>query len=136
MNRAEKAVSYFNQDYACSQSVCLALKDFTNMNEDTLLNIAGGFGGGIGDAKTVCGAVSGAIMTIGLNEGAKHQVLMHKNANIRLKCDEFVRLFNAKHGTYTCPVIIEQARKQGKRPQLACSHAVANAVEIVEKLLG
>lgn len=135
MKKNEKAIQYFDQGYTCAQAVLLALIDYTNLEKEKALNIASGFGAGVGDAKTVCGVVSGAVMAIGLAEGSKHQVLLHKNANIRLKCDAFIASFEHAQGVISCPAIIKQAKSAGQRPHQACSYAVARAVEIAIDLL-
>ncbi|MDA3867993.1 MAG: C-GCAxxG-C-C family protein [Salinivirgaceae bacterium] len=133
--RARLAGTYFDEGYSCAQSIILGLADFTKLDQNTATNIAGAFGGGMGEAKSVCGVATGALMTLGLYEGRQYENLMHKNANIRLLADEFLKRFEAAQHTIDCPMIIQHAKKQGVRPHSACKCAVETGVAIVEDLL-
>jgi C_GCAxxG_C_C family probable redox protein len=61
----KKANEIHSLGFNCAQSVLSVLSDVTGLDEKTSLAITGGFGGGIRAAE-VCGAVSGAIMALGL----------------------------------------------------------------------
>ena len=69
---AENGVKYFNNGYNCAQSVLFALYDQINPNikNDFIPKIASGFGGGIGRCGSVCGALTGSIMAVGLKYGS------------------------------------------------------------------
>ncbi|MBW2609634.1 MAG: C_GCAxxG_C_C family protein [Deltaproteobacteria bacterium] len=49
--------------------VSLSLKDIFNLKCNLIPNIATGFSGGIGRAGSVCGALVGAIMVVGIMKG-------------------------------------------------------------------
>lgn len=55
----------FTGGYSCAQSVLLARAEDHGIRPEDAFRIAGGFGGGMAFGE-VCGAVSGAIMLIGL----------------------------------------------------------------------
>lgn len=67
--RVNRAVDYFMQGYGCCQSVVAAFADIYGLEEKLALIIAAGFGGGVGKMRMMCGAVSGLVMLIGLEEG-------------------------------------------------------------------
>lgn len=67
--RVDRAVDYFMQDYGCCQSVVAAFADMYGLDEKLALKIAAGFGGGVGRMRMMCGAVSGIVMLVGLEEG-------------------------------------------------------------------
>lgn len=67
--RVNRAVDYFMQGYGCCQSVVAAFADIYGLDEKLALEIAAGFGGGVGKMRMMCGAVSGLVMLIGLEEG-------------------------------------------------------------------
>ncbi len=67
--RVERAVDYFMQGYGCCQSVVAAYADLYGLDEKLALKIAAGFGGGVGRMRMMCGAVSGIVMLVGLEEG-------------------------------------------------------------------
>jgi C_GCAxxG_C_C family probable redox protein len=70
MNRTETAVKLFNEGYNCSQAVLAAFCEPYGMEPKTALTLAAGFGGGIGAAGGVCGALTGAVMVLGLKYGS------------------------------------------------------------------
>ena len=67
MAHADHAVEKFRQGYNCSQSVVAAFAEDYGIDEQTAALHARGFGGGMGRTGGVCGAVSGAVMVIGLS---------------------------------------------------------------------
>ncbi|MHA2282126.1 MAG: C-GCAxxG-C-C family protein, partial [Promethearchaeota archaeon] len=69
MSRIEKAISYFADGFSCSQSILSAFGTDFGLNTELALKIATGFGGGMGRLGGTCGAVTGAIMVIGLKYG-------------------------------------------------------------------
>lgn len=73
MDIEEKAKSYFNSGYNCAESVLLTLSRLPLFQGRDLARIvprvATGFGGGLARNGSVCGALSGAAMGIGLALG-------------------------------------------------------------------
>lgn len=96
-----KASDIHSKGFNCAQSVLLSLSDLTGLGEKTSLAIAGGFGGGMRAAE-VCGAVSGAVMAIGLlfpftdgeDSGAKDRIAALTR--------EFHKRFRGKNETIIC----------------------------------
>src|SRR5512136_28960 len=75
----KKAAAYFKQDYNCAQSVLLTMQEYyTIPKSDLIPKIATAFGGGIGRRGSLCGALTGAIMAIGLKHGTDKTVLIEK----------------------------------------------------------
>ena len=64
--RAETAVAKHRNGYNCCQAVACVFAEETGMDEAVLYKIGEGFGGGMGTAQGVCGAISGAAMIAGL----------------------------------------------------------------------
>lgn len=69
MTKDDDALATFKSRFNCSQSVLYAFCDELGFDRQTALRIAAGFGGGIGRSGETCGAVTGAIMVIGLKKG-------------------------------------------------------------------
>ena len=65
----EKAVECFRNGYNCAQAVLSTYGPLLGLDEDTCLKIACPFGAGIGRMGHICGAVSGALLTLGLSHG-------------------------------------------------------------------
>ena len=70
MNHREKAVNYFSQKLHCSQSVLAAFAEECGITEEEALRLGSCFGGGMRKGE-VCGAVTGALMVLGLLYGQK-----------------------------------------------------------------
>jgi C_GCAxxG_C_C family probable redox protein len=69
MTKKEEAVACFNSGFSCSQAVLsVYAKDF-GLSPELALKIACPFSGGISHTSGICGAVSGALMVIGLKYG-------------------------------------------------------------------
>ena len=66
MDRAERADQLHRRGYNCCQAVACVFAEEVGMDEATLYRVAEGFGAGMGTAKGVCGAVSGAAIISGL----------------------------------------------------------------------
>ena len=67
--RVRKAVDLFLAGYNCSQSVVVAFADMYGIDEETAKRLSAGFGGGVGRMRMMCGAISGLVILIGLEEG-------------------------------------------------------------------
>jgi len=66
MDRAEAAVAKYRNGYNCCQAVACVFAEETGMDESMLYRMCEGFGGGMGTAQGVCGAISGAAILAGL----------------------------------------------------------------------
>ena len=65
----ESAKSYAAKGFLCSESVLLAISDWLEIQNELIPKIATGFGAGIGRCGSVCGAISGGIIALGLKFG-------------------------------------------------------------------
>ena len=67
MDRCALAYEEHKKGYNCAQSVAAAFADVTGWTREQLLSAAGSFGGGYGGShEEACGAVSGALMVLGI----------------------------------------------------------------------
>ena len=69
MKKSEKAVEYFRNKFNCSQSVFTVFSPDYSFSENDSLKVSCAFGGGMGRQQLTCGAVTGALMAIGLKYG-------------------------------------------------------------------
>ncbi|MHA2038043.1 MAG: C-GCAxxG-C-C family protein [Promethearchaeota archaeon] len=144
MSRVEKAVSYFAQSFSCSQSILASYSPKLGLDKDLALKIATGFGGGMGRLGGTCGAVSGAIMVIGLKYGRfeiKDTESKEKTYSlVRKFIDDFIKV----NGSITCNKLLEcdintpEGMKKAYDNNLfktLCPDFVKSSAEILEKLL-
>lgn len=146
MKAAEKAIDIFTQGFNCSQSVIYGFTDTVNVNidPDAALKIAQGFGGGMGRKQEVCGAISGAVMVLGLVYGRGLNDKTEKREITYLKVQALIDTFK-KHHNYInckellsgCPLLSEEGRARFKDNRLfeKCCEYIRSACNILEKLI-
>jgi C_GCAxxG_C_C family probable redox protein len=133
----------FAAGFSCSQAVFSAFAPGLSVPDETALRIASAFGGGVGRRGQVCGAVTGALMALGLARGHSDNAEASKAATYEV-VGEFVRRFEAAHGSITCRTLLGHAIDtpeglQGARDagvfKSVCPVLVADAAAIVAALL-
>jgi C_GCAxxG_C_C family probable redox protein len=141
INPPEMAVARFRQNFNCAQSVFVAFAHQLGLDENHALKLASPFGGGVARRGQICGAVTGALMALGLAQGADTPA--GKEDAYRLG-QEFLQQFESKHATILCRELIDcdistpeghqQAREKGVFTSL-CLLFVRDAAEIVQAML-
>ena len=108
MGIREDAVSFHQQGCNCAQSVLAVCGKYTGLDQDTALSVAAGFGGGVRSGE-ICGAISGAVMAIGLIEKDKRQVAALARDCVESFRREFgcVRCAELKQNRVSCDALIE-----------------------------
>jgi C_GCAxxG_C_C family probable redox protein len=99
----QKAVTYFLGGYNCAQSVLLTLADHIDpqSKNELIPKIATGFGGGIGRCGSVCGALTGGLMAVGIKYGT-NEVGVEKRAEAYAAAKALFKQFEKQHGTVMC----------------------------------
>jgi C_GCAxxG_C_C family probable redox protein len=69
MTSAERAAELYASGFSCSQAVFAAFSEALGLEPMNALKIAQPFGGGIAGTGSTCGAVTGALLVIGLKHG-------------------------------------------------------------------
>lgn len=100
----ELAAEHFTRDYNCCESVLLAASGYLNIDSGMIPRIATPFGGGISEHSYICGALSGALMAIGLKYGRDDCSQEREPAKER--AGRFIRRFIDKYGAVNCSSII------------------------------
>ena len=133
---AAEALHLFNK-FNCAQSSLVPFVGHFELSREMALKIATPFGGGIAKSGQVCGAVSGAIMAIGLARGTITGDVVEKEA-CRTLTQTFITRFLTEHGDLTCPGLLEKnSSKPGEKINpTPCSFFVRDAVLIAAELLG
>jgi C_GCAxxG_C_C family probable redox protein len=140
MTRTETALSRFEEGFNCSQAVVSVFAGDLGLDEEAALRIAAGFGGGMGRMAETCGAVTGAIMVLGLRHGTATTDRESKERTYQ-QVAEFVRRFKARNGTVICrellgcdlstPEGLQRAYDENLFTTL-CPKFVQDAVEVLE----
>ncbi|MCF6291590.1 MAG: C-GCAxxG-C-C family protein [Desulfobacterales bacterium] len=92
----------------CSEAVLLVLNNGFNggLDFDTARNLGAGFCGGMGDAGCVCGALSGAVMGLGLFLGPAAPNGLNKK-KFRALIKNLHNAFQTKQGSTCCRILIQ-----------------------------
>ncbi|XHH08513.1 MAG: C-GCAxxG-C-C family protein [Candidatus Bathyarchaeia archaeon] len=103
----EKANKRHLDGYNCAQAVLLTLYEYINPEEKNVVipKIATGFGGGLGRCGCVCGALTGAVMAVGLKFGA-NEIDQEKKADSYAKTQRLFKQFEKRHGSVMCRDLI------------------------------
>ncbi|MDP3397005.1 MAG: C-GCAxxG-C-C family protein [Methanoregula sp.] len=145
MTKSDEAMKIFSTGITCSASVFSVFARDLNLEEKMARKIACGFGAGISRTGNICGAVSGAIMVIGLKYG-KEVPGDDGGATEKTRAltRQFIQEFTHKHGSVKCTGILGhnlsvQAEYDGAAKanlfKTKCPACVRDAVEILERIL-
>lgn len=138
---ASVAVEHFEQGFNCAQAVFSAFASQHGMDEVIALKLASPFGGGVSRRGEICGAVSGALLTLGLVRGSATP--QGKEATYLIG-QEFLRKFEAMHNALRCndlvgyDISLPEAREQARQAgvfQTKCPLFVRDAVLIVQAMM-
>ncbi|MDH7512602.1 MAG: C-GCAxxG-C-C family protein [Clostridiales bacterium] len=144
MNRSESALQSFRQGWSCSQAVLSVFCESLGLEREKAFKISQAFGGGMARMGKTCGAVTGAMMVIGLKHGRTRPEDEKAKEKTYALVLEMARRFQERHGSLVCRELIgfdlstaedhEQAKKHGVFESL-CPQFVADAVTILEGLI-
>jgi C_GCAxxG_C_C family probable redox protein len=140
---ADNAVAMFDQGFNCAQAVLACCGQRFGLSREAACHVAQAFGGGMCFLDQTCGAVTGAVMVIGLKHGKTGADDGPKHEAQRL-AQEFAKGFVARNGSIRCsqllgynlnkPEELGQARALGLF-RTVCPKLVRDAAEIVDQLL-
>jgi C_GCAxxG_C_C family probable redox protein len=142
MSHTENALGLFAEGANCAQAVLAAFNDQTGLEQDKAIRIAGSFGGGMKQALT-CGAVTGALMVLGMKYGSPDHTDMKEKARITAITRGFATHFIARHGTVSCRDLLglDISTKEGHDEAVAkglfksqCTQFISSAVAILEEM--
>lgn len=142
--RGEDAAELFRSGWSCSQAVaCAFAKDF-GIDEKIALKLSCALGGGMAHTGNTCGAVSGALIVIGMKYGrTEPDDLAAKEKTYELS-QKFIKEFRRRNHSVNCtelighdlsdPAQLAEVREK-KLFHAKCSRFVCDAGEILETLL-
>ena len=143
MNKAETAVKRFKEGFNCAQAVFSAFAEDEGISKKTALKIGAAFGAGMARTGETCGAVTGALMVIGLRHSSELSGNTAAKEKTRALAQEFMRQFKSSHGSLRCKDLlgIDVSTPEGWHKGMDqglfvnwCPKFVRSAVEIVKKI--
>jgi C_GCAxxG_C_C family probable redox protein len=132
----DKAQTFFDQGYACSQSVLLTFANEFNLDEKTAKLISSTFGGGMGRLRQKCGAVTGGFMVLGLKYGNSEPKDMDTKLNAYKKVRELNQRVEEIYGTSNCFELLKKHATEAdvearKHHQIICRKVVGDAAGLL-----
>ncbi len=143
MNRADKAEAYFSNNFNCAQAVFTTFATELGLEEEVALKIATQFGGGARKGE-MCGAVSGALMALGLKYGHYHAEDTEEKGKAYQIAEDFMNRFIAEKGTVVCRELlgydVSKKEDMAKIKELGlfkttCPEMIRCATIIVEQIM-
>ena len=143
MNKVERAVDRFKKGFNCSQAVLGSYCEQFGLDCEQAFKVATGFGGGMRMAET-CGAVTGALMVLGLKYGNITAEDKEAKAKTYERIVEYTNRFKARNGSVVCKKLLgcdisrpdgmKKAQEDGLFDSI-CPKMVRDASEILEEML-
>lgn len=138
--QVKQAIELFEGGLNCAQAVLGVFASKYVKDTDAALRMAGGFGHGMRVGET-CGAITGAVMVVGLREGTSDAGDQNAKARCGAMTLELVTTLRGALHTTNCHEILksEELEARGSRtcpncPRRACAAAIEAAVEaLVER---
>jgi len=124
MERAEKLRACTERHYNCAQSVLVPFADVLGTDGEILYRVGANFGSGM-RVGSVCGAVTGALMVLGLagvNDSAALQTLY---GEVREKHD----------GLMNCSDLLRVNKEKGGDRKVHCDDMVYELLAVTEEIL-
>jgi C_GCAxxG_C_C family probable redox protein len=144
MTKSEDALACFRKGITCSSAVFSSFSEELGLDPETAKKLSCGFGAGISKTGNICGAVSGAIMVIGLKYGKTKEGDDAATEKTRALVKKFMQEFTERHGSVNCTELLgynlsnpeeyEKAR-DSKLFVTKCPELVGDAAAIIEKIL-
>ena len=142
--KAEDALEIFNKGFNCAQAVLSSHSEEFGLDTIFAKKLGGAFIGGIANNGEVCGAVSGALMLIGLKYGQYNEGdIESKEKTIKITND-YIQKFKKEYGSIICRKLLKydlsieeeklKARESGVFKTL-CPKYIKKSVEIIEEIL-
>jgi C_GCAxxG_C_C family probable redox protein len=98
----EEANELFRSGFNCSQAVLAVFSEEYGITAATALRAASPFGRGMGGCGGTCGALTGAMMVIGLKYGTAGRAETENLKHVADKTRRLIEIFEEEHGTVSC----------------------------------
>lgn len=144
MKSSEKAIKLYKEEYNCSQAVLSAYAEELGIDEQTAVRVASSFGGGIARSGKTCGAVTGALMVLGMKEWNSEVEKETAKQHVYALSQKLIEEFKEKNKTLNCEELLgvsvnkPEGRAVVKANNLTgkvCHHVINDVTVILDKLI-
>jgi C_GCAxxG_C_C family probable redox protein len=140
----EKAILTFRAGLNCSQAVAAAFAEKLGYDREMVLDLATGFGGGMGHMQETCGAVTGAFMVLGMYNRRIRPDNLTRKQNTYPMVQKFNARFLEIHSTTRCIDLIrcdlntpegKALAKENRVHETICEDCISTSVRILNDLM-
>jgi len=146
MSKADEAVRCFDNGvgFNCCQSVLATYGRELGLDRETALRLATTFGSGMARMGDTCGAVTSAMMVIGLKHGRTRVEDEDARERAYGLVHEFITRFKARNGSIVCRDLLgcdpgspegQAFLKETGRHKSVCPKLIRDTAEILEDIL-
>jgi len=144
MKPAEKAIKLYKEEYNCSQAILSAYAEELGIDEKTAVSVASSFGGGIARTGKTCGAVTGALMVLGMKQWNSEIEKEEAKAHVYKVSNQLMKEFEARNKSLNCEELLgvsvstPEGRAVVKANNLTnkvCHRVINDVTEILDKLI-
>jgi C_GCAxxG_C_C family probable redox protein len=140
--KSDESERLFRDGFNCAQSVFIPFALERGLSAEAASRTASSFGSGMGRMQETCGAVTGALMAIGLKHGFTKAEDQGQKDVVLERTKEFLAEFRKEFGKLKCRDFLafdlntDEGRKLSKeqnQKELICMHCVRFAASLVER---
>jgi C_GCAxxG_C_C family probable redox protein len=141
----DRAESLFREGFSCSQAVLMAFAPGLGMGERQAALVASAFGGGMARQGWTCGALTGALMALGLHAGYTSAQDNEAKDALYARVQLLTARFEERHGATACRQLtganmLDPAERQAAADRgvftTLCPQLVRTAAALVAEELG
>ncbi len=142
MNNVQRTVDLFASGLNCSQAMLTVFGEPYGLTAEMASKLGRPLGGGMGRLAKTCGAVTAAVLILGLAKDHNEERKARETSFFAVK--QLFRIFEARHGTTDCKSLLgadmstaeglEKIQQEGLVKNL-CPAFVQDAADILEGLL-
>ncbi|MEW5773043.1 MAG: C-GCAxxG-C-C family protein [Thermodesulfobacteriota bacterium] len=144
MSARDRALALFKADWLCAEAVLKAITEAHGVASPLIPRIATPLCAGLGRSGGPCGALTGALLALGVLRG-RDEPDREAWLAVQSLALEFTTRFSQRFGSTTCPGLlgVDLNTPEGQKTfasqemkQRKCREYVLGAVELVEEVLG
>ena len=139
-----RAAALFEAGFSCAEAVAGAFAEHRGLGRDAALRAAGAFGAGMSRTGQTCGAVSGALLVLGLVHGRTDAADGEAKERAYALGARFCERFQAANGGLSCPALlgvdisspaVRKAAADAGLFKTRCPALVRSAAEILDAMI-
>lgn len=144
MDWKEDVLDTFGDGFGCAQAMVSVYGQKFGLDRKLGLKVSAAFSCGLGRMGLTCGALTGALMIIGLKHGRTLRIDLLSREKTDALAKEFIRQFTTRHKSTQCKDLLghDISTPEGRKTvdeqeliPLQCPEVVESACEILETLL-